>query len=157
MWIKSFLQVLIFVGVVIGLEYLIRHACAPADENRWKWDRWDTLTAFIALDVGFLLAVIMQRRTKVFVPLMQSQGNSVEYMIVSNSSPETSSFSWSQGYNQSSSDKMGTPYVSLSDPSQIYMSSVPNVVLVPTQVSSTTSSFATLDPPTDSIGLSIGS
>lgn len=49
---------LLFVVLVVVLEYVIRHATMKGDPEQWAWDRWDTLTLIIAIVVGVLIAIV---------------------------------------------------------------------------------------------------
>lgn len=89
--LKLFLGLVIFVATITGLEYLIRHGCSSDDvENRWKWDRWDSLTLGVSLFVGLCLCIIMHCRSK-YVVLQSSFPPSISQIELTPPSLEFSS------------------------------------------------------------------
>lgn len=53
------LVTLLVVGLIIGLEYVIRHACMPPGPNQWTWDQWDWVTVGIAVFLGIVTALFL--------------------------------------------------------------------------------------------------
>jgi hypothetical protein len=62
------LGLLIFMAVVIGLEYLIRHALMKGPEQ-WKWDQWDWITVGIVVFLGLILALFIACKSKYRMPM----------------------------------------------------------------------------------------
>ena len=89
----SWCLALLFVGIVVLLEYTIRHALKAPGPNQWKWDRWDWLTLGIALVLA-LLAVLMhhckKRDALIFVAKPASQVGQVLSPLSVSQSPELS-------------------------------------------------------------------
>jgi hypothetical protein len=53
------LLVLMIAGIIILLEYVIRHSMMAGERNQWEWDRWDTLTAAIAAGLALLIIIVL--------------------------------------------------------------------------------------------------
>jgi hypothetical protein len=134
---------LVFCGVVIGLEYLIRHALMKGPDQ-WVWDQWDWITVGIVLFLGLILALFVACKSSYRVVttspyLSRNVGSSSPQLL---SSPPATPYPQELITPVSSSDILTTPVLSRTP-----TWSPPNLLPSPPNPSPSTSQLSPLSPP----------